>query len=156
MLYASYSHHATVYLKEFFEAGYNKTKDLLFSYGTKSIQMVKKLGPCNLGGYYGTASYGITSFYFSHPGKLFGDSLKTFEEEYYEEYAEPPPLPYMSNFYDAVTVAGLSAAACKAQNLDVTPINRLYRKNRQVYFGSCSTGNSPFQLKHLHQLNIQI
>ena len=69
--------------------------------------MVKKLGSWNLGGYYGTASYDITSFYFSPPGKLFGDSLKTFEEEYYDKYAEPPPLPYMSTFYDAVMVAGL-------------------------------------------------
>ncbi len=112
MLALGYPGQATVYLKEFFEAGYNNSTALLFCDGTKSIEMPEALGAENLTGYYGTA-----------PGTLAGDSLARFKENYKAEYGELPPLPFMSNFYDAVIVAGLAAAACDTGNKPVTPVN---------------------------------
>jgi len=112
MLALAYPGQATVYLKEFFEAGYNKTTDLLFCDGTKSVEMPKALGAENLAGFYGTA-----------PGTVAGNTLKQFEADYKAEYGELPPLPFMSNFYDAVVVAGLAAAAAQARGLDITPVN---------------------------------
>jgi len=112
MLALAYPGQATVYLKEFFEGGYNKTTDLLFCDGTKSIEMPKALGPENLAGFLGTA-----------PGTVAGKSLDNFEADYKVEFGELPPLPFMSNFYDAIVVAGLAAAACEAVGKPVTPIN---------------------------------
>jgi len=112
MLALAYPGQATVYLKEFFEAGYNKTTDLLFCDGTKSVEMPKALGAENLAGFYGTA-----------PGTVAGNTLKQFEADYKAEYGELPPLPFMSNFYDAVVVVGLAAAAAQARGLDITPVN---------------------------------
>ncbi|RKX76121.1 MAG: amino acid ABC transporter substrate-binding protein [Spirochaetes bacterium] len=112
MLALAYPGQATVYLKEFFEAGYNKTTDLLFCDGTKSVEMPMALGAENLAGFYGTA-----------PGTVAGNTLKQFEADYKAEYGELPPLPFMSNFYDAVVVAGLAAAAAQARGLDITPVN---------------------------------
>jgi ABC-type branched-subunit amino acid transport system substrate-binding protein len=111
MVALSYPGHATVYLKEFFEAGYNETTDLLFVDGTKSVEMPEALGADLLAGFFGTA-----------PGTVGGEALDIFESDYEAEYGELPPLPFMSNFYDAVAVAGLAAAACDAQGMDVTPI----------------------------------
>ena len=54
MLALGYPGQATVYLKEFFEAGYHKTTDLLFCDGTKSVEMPRAIGPENLAGYMGT------------------------------------------------------------------------------------------------------
>jgi ABC-type branched-subunit amino acid transport system substrate-binding protein len=51
-----------------------------------------------------------------------GDSLSVFETDYKEAYGELPPLPYITNFYDAIVVAGLAAAACDAKGESVTPI----------------------------------
>jgi len=112
MLALAYPGQATVYLKEFFEGGYNKTTALLFCDGTKSVQMPEALGAKNLVGFLGTA-----------PGTVAGESLEIFGQEYKVEYGELPPLPFMSNFYDAVIVAGLAAGACDAQGLPITPVN---------------------------------
>jgi len=112
MLALAYPGQATVYLKEFFEAGYNKTTDLLFCDGTKSVEMPKALGAKNLVGFVGTA-----------PGSATGISLENFGRDYEQEYGTKPPLPFMDNFYDAVIVAGLSAAACQAQKKEITPLN---------------------------------
>jgi len=112
MLALGYPGQATVYLKEFFEAGYQKSTKLLFCDGTKSVQMPKTLGPKNLAGFIGTA-----------PGTVAGTSLDNFNRDYKAEYGEVPPLPYMTNFYDAVAVASLAAAACEGQKKKITPIN---------------------------------
>ena len=111
MVALGYPGQATVYLKEFIEAGYNKETDLLFVDGTKSVDMPKALGAENLAGYFGTA-----------PGTAAGDSLSNFESDYEAMYGELPPLPFMSNFYDGIIVAGLAAAACEAKGEEVTPI----------------------------------
>jgi len=112
MLALGYPGQATVYLKEFFEAGYNKSAALLFCDGTKSIEVPDALGAENLAGYFGTA-----------PGTVSGDSQAKFKEDYKAEYGVLPPLPFMSNFYDAVIVATLAAAACESKNKPVTPSN---------------------------------
>ncbi len=112
MLALGYPGQATVYLKEFFEAGYNKSVDLLFCDGTKSVKMPEALGAENLAGFVGTA-----------PGSVAGASLENFKADYKVEYGELPPLPFMSNFYDAILVAGLAAAAVDAKGKDITPIN---------------------------------
>jgi ABC-type branched-subunit amino acid transport system substrate-binding protein len=112
MVALGYPGHATVYLKEFFEAGYGEATDLLFCDGTKSIEVPKALGAENLAGYYGTA-----------PGTVGGDSLSKFQADYEAEYGELPPLPFMSNFYDAIVVAGLAAAMCDAKKKEITPVN---------------------------------
>ena len=111
MVALGYPGQATVYLKEFIEAGYNKETDLLFVDGTKSVDMPKALGAENLAGYFGTA-----------PGTAAGDSLSNFESDYEAMYGELPPLPFMSNFYDGIIVAGLAAAACESKGEEVTPI----------------------------------
>ena len=111
MLALSYPGHATVYLKEFIEAGYGETTDLLFCDGTKSVDMPEALGPENLAGFVGTA-----------PGTVAGDSLDKFTADYEAEYGELEPTPYSTNFYDAVVVAGLAAAACDAKGIDITPV----------------------------------
>jgi ABC-type branched-subunit amino acid transport system substrate-binding protein len=110
MVALGYPGQATVYLKEFFEAGYNETTDLLFVDGTKSTEMPAELGADLLAGYFGTA-----------PGTVGGEPLEIFQADYEAEYGELPPLPFMSNFYDAVIVAGLAAAACDAKDMDITP-----------------------------------
>ncbi len=112
MLALGYPGQATVYLKEFFEAGYQKTTDLLFCDGTKSVKMPKALGAKNLAGYIGTA-----------PGSAGGKSLENFKSDYKAKYGELPPLPFMSNFYDAVVIAGLAAAAVEAKGKALTPVN---------------------------------
>jgi len=112
MLALGYPGQATIYLKEFFEAGYNKTTKLLFCDGSKSIKIPKALGAEYLAGSLGTA-----------PGTKKGESLDKFKADYKAEYGELPPLPFMSNFYDAVVVASLAACACKAKEKAITPIN---------------------------------
>ena len=112
MLALAYPGQATVYLKEFFEAGYNQKTDLLFCDGTKSVEMPKALGAENLVGFMGTA-----------PGSVAGVSLANFERDYKAKFGELPPLPFMSNFYDGIYVAGIAAYACKAAGKEITPVN---------------------------------
>ena len=111
MLALSYPGQATVYLKEFFEAGYNRTTFVLFCDGTKSVEMPKALGPKTLAGYFGTA-----------PGSVSGDSLSNFERDYKAKYGELPPLPYMTNFYDGIVVAALAAAKAQFEGKTVNGV----------------------------------
>ncbi len=112
MLALGYPGQATVYLKEFFEAGYNKSTKLLFCDGTKSVDMPKALGPQNLAGFVGTA-----------PGSVGGESLTNFENDYKAKYGQLPPLPYMTNFYDAVVVAALAATSAQIRGQALTGVN---------------------------------
>jgi ABC-type branched-subunit amino acid transport system substrate-binding protein len=111
MVAVGYPGQATVYLREFFEARYNDGADLLFVDGTKSIEIPEALGAENLDGFMGTVAASVG-----------GDSLSQFEADYEATYGELPPLPYITNFYDGVLVAGLAAAACDAKGEAVTPV----------------------------------
>jgi len=108
----SYPGHAIIYLKEFFEAGYDKYTKLLFCDGTKSIDMPKEIGPEKLAGFLGTA-----------PGAAMGDSYNIFVAEFKAEYGELPPLPFIDTAYDAVAVLGLAAAKCEADGVEINSIN---------------------------------
>ena len=112
MLALGYPGQATVYLKEFFEARYNKSTDLLFCDGTKSVEIPNAIGAEYLAGFLGTT-----------PGSLGGGSSDKFRADYKAEYGEMPAMPFTSNFYDAVIVASLAAAACDAKGRAITPIN---------------------------------
>jgi ABC-type branched-subunit amino acid transport system substrate-binding protein len=112
MLALGYPGQATVYLKEFFEAGYNKTTALLFCDGTKSVEMPAALGPQNLAGYLGTAA-----------GSVSGTSLTNFQNDYKAKYGDLPPLPYMDTLYDAVVIAGLAAAAAEYAKKPLDGVN---------------------------------
>jgi len=112
MLALGYPGQATVYLKEFFEAGYQKNTFLLFCDGTKSVEMPKALGANNMAGYFGTAA-----------GSVSGDSQEIFQRDYTAKYGELPPLPYMGSFYDAIVVAALAAAAAQAEGKTVNGVN---------------------------------
>jgi branched-chain amino acid transport system substrate-binding protein len=112
MLAIGYPAQATVYLKEFFEAGYNKNTDLLFCDGTKSVEMPKALGPENLAGFYGTAA-----------GSVSGESLTHFQNDYKAKYGDLPPQPYMDTIYDGVVIAALAAAAAQYADKPVNGVN---------------------------------
>jgi branched-chain amino acid transport system substrate-binding protein len=112
MLALGYPGQATVYLKEFFEAGYNKTTDLLFCDGTKSIEMPNALGPENLAGFLGTAA-----------GSVSGESLTHFQNDYKAKHGDLPPLPYMDTLYDGIIIASLAAAAAQYADKPVTGVN---------------------------------
>ena len=112
MLALGYPGQATVYLKEFFEAGYQKNTFLLFCDGTKSVKMPEALGPENLAGYFGTAA-----------GSVSGDSLANFQRDYEAKHGELPPLPYMDSFYDAIVIAALAAAAAQYEGKPVNGVN---------------------------------
>jgi ABC-type branched-subunit amino acid transport system substrate-binding protein len=111
MVAVGYPGQATVYLREFFEAGYNQGTDLLFCDGTQSLEIPEALGAENLAGFMGTVAASVG-----------GDSSSQFEADYEAVYGELPHLPYITNFYDAVVVAGLAAATCDAKGMEITPI----------------------------------
>jgi len=111
VLYAvSYPGHATVYLKEAIEGGF--FDKFLFCDGTKSTEMPKEVGPEYLAGMFGTA-----------PGSALTPSYDKFVGEYTAMFGETPPLPFMTNTYDAIVVAALAAAKCEADGVEISPIN---------------------------------
>jgi ABC-type branched-subunit amino acid transport system substrate-binding protein len=112
MLALGYPGQATVYLKEFFEAGYAADTDLLFCDGTKSVEMPAALGPENLAGFVGTAA-----------GSVSGESLTNFQNDYKAKHGDLPPLPYMDTLYDGIVIAGLAAAACQYSGKEVNGVN---------------------------------
>jgi branched-chain amino acid transport system substrate-binding protein len=91
----SYPGHATIYLREAIEQGFIKT--FLFVDGTKSEEIIKAVGAKNLEGMEGTA-----------PGSALTNGYNVFVAEYGKAYGEVPPLPFMTNMYDAAAVAGLA------------------------------------------------
>jgi branched-chain amino acid transport system substrate-binding protein len=98
----SYPEHAKVYIKEAFE--FFKFKNFLFCDGTKSYDIVKAVGPQVVEGRWGTA-----------PGAALTKTYVTFNADYREEYGILPPLPFITNAYDATAVIGLAAYAAKAK-----------------------------------------
>lgn len=106
----SYPEHAKVYLKEAIE--FFKFRKFLFCDGTKSIDIVKALGPKNVEGQRGTA-----------PGAAKGEPYFMFANDYKNEFGKLPPLPFITNAYDGVAVVGLAAYAAKTKGLSLTSAN---------------------------------
>jgi branched-chain amino acid transport system substrate-binding protein len=94
----SYPGHASIYLREAIEGNY--IKKFLFCDGTKSLEVVKAIGEKNAEGMMGTA-----------PGSVLTSGYNVFIAEYGKTYGEVPPLPYMTNMYDAVALVGLAMRA---------------------------------------------
>jgi len=98
----SYPEHAKVYIKEAFE--FFKFRNFLYCDGTKSYDIIKAVGARNVEGRWGTA-----------PGAAQTDAYVIFNADYRTEYGVLPPLPFITNAYDATVVIGLAAYACKAK-----------------------------------------
>jgi ABC-type branched-subunit amino acid transport system substrate-binding protein len=110
LLAYSYVEHAKVYLKEALE--FFKYGRFLFCDGTKSQEIVDVLGANRLNGQKGTA-----------PGSTGGEPLEKFNQAYKAEYGQLPPLPFITNAYDATAVIGLAAFAAKTKGLPLTSAN---------------------------------
>ena len=101
----SYPEHAKIYLKEAIEFfDYNS---FFFCDGTKSPDIIEALGASNLEGLIGTA-----------PGSTGGKALDQFNAAYTAEFGEAPPLPFITNAYDAMSVIGLATYAAIQKGLD--------------------------------------
>jgi branched-chain amino acid transport system substrate-binding protein len=100
----SYPGHASIYLREAIEGNY--IKKFLFCDGTKSLEVVKALGEKNAEGMMGTA-----------PGSVLTSGYNVFIAEYGKAYGEVPPLPYMTNMYDAVALIGLAVKAAQVDGV---------------------------------------
>ncbi len=106
----SYPEHAKIYLKEAIE--FFKMKGLFFCDGTKSEDIVKAIGAENVEGQMGTA-----------PGAAGGDTVELFNAAYKAKYEKLPPLPFITNGYDAVAVDGLAAQRAKVKGKELTAKN---------------------------------
>lgn len=104
----SYPGHATIYLREAIEGDF--FAKFLFVDGTKSEDIIAVVGAQSLEGMLGTA-----------PGSEKGPALDAFESAYNAEYGEKPPLPFMTNVYDAVVVTVLAGLRAQLAG-DLTPI----------------------------------
>jgi branched-chain amino acid transport system substrate-binding protein len=100
----SYPGHASIYLREAIEGNY--IKKFLFCDGTKSLEVVKAIGDKNAEGMMGTA-----------PGSVLTSGYNVFIAEYGKAYGEVPPLPYMTNIYDAVALIGLAVKAAQVEGV---------------------------------------
>ncbi len=106
----SYTAHASIYLKEAIEGGF--IDEFRFVDGTKSPDDIPEaVGAEALEGMCGTA-----------PGAAETDSLATFNETYEAEYGAVPPMPFMTNTYDAVVVAALAAYEAQVAGEELTSI----------------------------------
>jgi ABC-type branched-subunit amino acid transport system substrate-binding protein len=105
----SYPGHATVYMKEAIEGGF--FTEFRFVDGTKSeTDIPEAVGAAAIEGMCGTA-----------PGAEETDSLSIYNETYEAEYGEVPPLPFMTNTYDAVVVSALAAYEAQVGGGLLTP-----------------------------------
>jgi len=106
----SYPQHAKIYLKEAIE--FYKFKKFLFCDGTKSLDIVKAVGAKNLEGDLGTVAASAK-----------GKAADIFNAAYKAKFGKLPPLPYITNAYDAMAVIGLAAYAAKVKGLPLTSKN---------------------------------
>ena len=106
----SYPQHAKIYLKEAIE--FYKFKKFLFCDGTKSLDIVKAVGAKNLEGGLGTVAASAK-----------GKAAEIFNNAYKAKFGKLPPLPYITNAYDAMAVIGLAAYAAKVKGLPLTSKN---------------------------------
>ena len=106
----SYPGHATIYLKEAIEGDF--ITEFRFVDGTKSdTDIPEAVGAEAIEGMCGTA-----------PGAAETESLAIYYETYEAEYGEVPPLPFMTNTYDAVIVAALAAYEAQVAGEELTSI----------------------------------
>ena len=101
---------ARIFIKEAIE--FFKYSSFLFCDGTKSQDLIKAVGAKNLEGQYGTA-----------PASAKTDAYLIFVTDYKEEFGKLPPLPFITNAYDALAVVGLAAYSAKVKGLALTPKN---------------------------------
>jgi ABC-type branched-subunit amino acid transport system substrate-binding protein len=101
----SYPQHAKIYCKEAIE--FFDYKSFFFCDGTKSVELIDALGADNVEGMLGTA-----------PGSIGGKALDLFNTAYEAEFGEAPPLPFITNAYDAMSVIGLATYAAIQKGLD--------------------------------------
>ena len=106
----SYPEHAKVYIKEAIE--FFKFNNFLYCDGTKSFDIAQAVGADNVEGKFGTA-----------PGADKTDSYDLFVSDYRAAYGVLPPLPFITNAYDATAVIGLAAYAAKVKNMPITSKN---------------------------------
>ncbi len=106
----SYPQHAKIYIKEAIE--FFNFKNWYFCDGTKSEDIIKAVGAANLEGLMGTA-----------PGSVGGKSLEAFNAAYKKEFGRLPPLPFITNAYDGMSIIGLAAYAAKVKGLPLTSKN---------------------------------
>jgi ABC-type branched-subunit amino acid transport system substrate-binding protein len=106
----SYPEHAAVYLKEAVDSF--KYKSFLFCDGTKSVDIIKAVGADNLEGMMGTA-----------PGSAGGEPYLDFITDFKAEFGSLPPLPFITNAYDAMALIGLAAYAASVKDLALTAEN---------------------------------
>lgn len=133
----SYPQHAQIYLKEAIE--FFKYRRFFFCDGTKSEDIIKTLGAKNVEGMMGTA-----------PGSAGGKPLELFNDAYEAEFGRLPPLPFITNSYDAAAVVGLAAYAANQKGLTSTPEN--IRDNLREVAGPPGTVIMPGEFKKAFDL----
>ena len=106
----SWAGNAKIFLKEAVE--FFKYKSFLFCDGTRSEDIVKSVGAGVLENQYGTV-----------PASAGGKGNLIFATDYKDEYGKLPPLPFITNAYDAVAVIGLAAYAADVNGLPLTSEN---------------------------------
>jgi branched-chain amino acid transport system substrate-binding protein len=106
----SYPEHAKVYIKEAVE--FFKFRNFLYCDGTRSLDIAKAVGNNVVEGRWGTA-----------PGAAKTDAYVIFNADYRTEYGTLPPLPFITNAYDAMATIGLAAYAAKVKGLSITSKN---------------------------------
>jgi branched-chain amino acid transport system substrate-binding protein len=128
----TYPESAMIYLAEAIE--FFSYKSFLFCDGTKSEKLINAIGAENLEGMYGTA-----------PGSVGGESLDLFNTAYEKEYGELPPLPFITNAYDAAATIGLAAYMTGIQGKEFNPAN--IRDNIRAVAGAPGEVVRPGELK---------
>lgn len=108
----SYPESATIFLREAIEGGF--AGNFLFVDGTKSPEMIGRVGSQYLNGSFGTA-----------PGTAETDAREAFKEAYSWVYGEMPPRPFIGEAYDATVLIAL--AIQKAGKADGTAIRNALR-----------------------------
>jgi len=106
----SWAGNAKIFLKEAVE--FFKYKSFLFCDGTRSEDIVKAVGARILEGRFGTV-----------PASAVGESNLIFATDYKDQFGKLPPLPFITNAYDAVAVIGLAAYSAEVNGLPVTSKN---------------------------------
>jgi ABC-type branched-subunit amino acid transport system substrate-binding protein len=136
----SYPGHASIYLREAIEGNY--IKKFLFCDGTKSLEVVKAIGEKHAEGMMGTA-----------PSSVLTSGYNVFIAEYGKVYGEVPPLPYMTNIYDAVVVVGLAIKAVQVDGVkEVTGIAIRDRLRQVANPPGETVGPGPAALKKALQI----
>ena len=139
LLALSYSAHASAYVDEALQGGF--FDQFLFVDGTKSQAIVDAVGADALEGMCGTA-----------PSSADTPSLETFNTTYEDTYGEPPPLPFMSNVYDAVVISALAAYEAQAAGDGLSPVSVRDHLRSVAGPGGEKVGAGPDELTQTIQL----